>query len=193
MTCGLEATNTAGETSIPYAQDVWGVEPEAARSIENSQAASDLTSALQQTAAQEKQTAPRELPCSQAQTALLAQGMQSPHIFVFRLLGGFDRQALQAAVDRMVSEHEALRTHVIQHAGAQPYQHVAAPADAAGLEVSIWQHPGGLYDVDDTEAGSMPGWIEEAVEGLQQLRMPLDMAPLAAINLYEVSMTRPST
>ncbi len=117
----------------------------------------------------------------------LEPAMQAPHVFVFRLLGSFDRATLQVAVNKMVVQHEALRTQILQRGRPNPWQHIVAASDAKSLDVVTVQPPSGLYDVDDTEAGSMPAWIDEAVVCVQQLQIPMNQAPLAAINLYEVT------
>lgn len=174
-------------------QDVWAVSEGGQLSIDTAPEAAAAVPALLDTATAEQQNTPREMPCSAAQLAMLAQGarLPGPHVFVFRLLGTFVQAVLQEAINTMVSLHEALRTHIVQLGAARPWLRVDAASEGNALEAAVLQHPGGLYDVDDTEAGSMPGWIEEAVASLQQATIPLDKAPLAAINLYEVCSATP--
>ena len=118
----------------------------------------------------------------------LDAGLPGPHVFVFRLLGKLNRATLQAAVDVMISQHEALRTQILQRGKPKAWQQISVVGAKTSLEVVTFQPPSGLYDVDDTEAGSMPAWIEEAVSSLQQRQIPINQAPLAAINLFEVCM-----
>ena len=132
-----------------------------------------------------QQKPPQDIPCSAAQLAMLAQGprMPGPHVFVFRLLGTVCWSTLQEAINMMVSQHEALRTHIMQPDAARPWQRITT---GVALEATIYQQPEQLADMYYTEAGSMPGWIGAAVADLQQLVMTLDKAPLAAIHVYEV-------
>ena len=169
-------------------QDVWAVSEAGQIGIDTAPEATAAAPAMLDTTADGQQETPREMPCTAAQLSMLAQGtlMPSPHVFVFRLLGTFVQAVLQEAINTMVSLHEALRTHIVQLGAARPWLRVEAASEGNALEAAVRQHPGGLYDVDDTEAGSMPGWIEEAVASLQQMTIPLDAAPLAAVNLYEV-------
>ena len=174
-------------------QDVWAVSEGGQLGIDIAPEVAATAPAMLDTVAAEQQKTPREMPCTAAQLAMLAQGsrMPGPHVFVFRLLGTFVQAVLQEAIDAMVSNHEALRTHIVQLGAARPQQRVEAASEDTALPAAVLQHPGGLYDVDDTEAGSMPGWIEDAVGSLQQMTIPLDKAPLAAITLYEVCPAAP--
>ena len=121
---------------------------------------------------------------------MLSQAPRMPglHIFVFCLHGSLDQDLLQKAVNQMVRDHEALRTHIMQPGSARPWQQIRAASEGIALEATVIQHPGRPNGADEAEACSMPDWIEEAVISLQQLAIPVDKAPLAAINIYEVSI-----
>ena len=135
----------------------------------------------------EQQKPPLDMPCSAAQLAMLTQGprMPGPHVFVFKLLGTVCQPSLQDAINMMVREHEALRTHIVQPDATKPWQRITS---GAALEAAVYQHPDQLADICSTEAGSMPGWIRAIVADLQQLVMKLDKAPLAAVQIYEVCL-----
>ena len=169
-------------------QDAWAVSQDGKLSTDTVQTPAAIDSTILNTATAEQQAIPRELPCTAAQLAMLAQGSCMPglHVFVFRLLGKIAQPVLQEAINNMVSKHEALRMHIVQLGAARPWQRIEAASEGAALTITVVQHPGGLYDTDDTEAGTMPGWIEDAVASFQQMTMSLEHAPLAAINLYEV-------
>lgn len=173
-------------------QDALAAGKDAQHKAESVQSALAVDRPIQSTADAEQQIARQEMPCSAAQLRILAQAprMPGPHVFVFRLNGSLDQGMLQKAINQVVRDHDALRTHIMQPGAARPQQQIRAASEDVALEAIVIKNPGRSNGADDTDVAeecSMSDWIEEALTSLHQLAIPVDKAPLAAVNIYEVS------